>query len=364
MSLFIAALLFSKRSKALNDKILGSWMFVIALHLSGFYINQESYWLLFPHLIGVTAPLPLLHGPLLYLYTLYSLRGDKKIRYVDYLHFIPAVISYLYMSNFFFFYSEEQKLSVDNGEINDFNLFSGVLLVMILLSGISYAILAYRLTIKHKIILENRYSFREGVSLRWLRISIVGIGLVFCLAILIFIFKDDFELVLPFNSEYVFYTIMILFIFYFGYYGIRHENIFAGNSSNIPTSTDNFREKYRNSGLSYDQSIALHNKLISYMLEYKPFLNPRLTLSDLSKMLGCSPNQLSQVINQHSVVNFHDFINKYRVEEFIERAQNNKGFKLLSIAMESGFNSKSSFNTIFKKHTGLTPSGFLKGVDS
>jgi len=72
-----------------------------------------------------------------------------------------------------------------------------------------------------------------------------------------------------------------------------------------------------------------------------------------------SPNQLSQIINQEAKVNFHDFVNNYRVEEFINRATTNKKYSLLALALDSGFNSKSSFNTIFKKQKGVTPSQYL-----
>ena len=78
-------------------------------------------------------------------------------------------------------------------------------------------------------------------------------------------------------------------------------------------------------------------------------------------MLGVLPNHLSQIINQYEEKNFYDFVNSYRVEEFITLAKKDidKNFNLLGLAYESGFNSKSSFNQVFKKITGKTPSEFL-----
>ena len=94
----------------------------------------------------------------------------------------------------------------------------------------------------------------------------------------------------------------------------------------------------------------------------KPYLNPRLTLNELAGSLDISANHLSQIINQYEKVNFHDFINTYRVNEFIERAEKNNNFNYLVNAFESGFNSKSAFNSIFKKIKDATPSQYLANI--
>jgi hypothetical protein len=134
MSFFIVLLLLTKKNKALPDKILATWIAVIGVHLLGFYYNQEGYWENYLHLIGLTAPIPLFQGTLLYLYCLSALRNERKIRPVDYLHSMPEILAYLYMFRFFFFYSAEEKMLLDSSEINDFGTFSVVLLVAIFFS--------------------------------------------------------------------------------------------------------------------------------------------------------------------------------------------------------------------------------------
>jgi len=364
MSLFIVILLLTKKRKTLADKILAVWIAVIAIHLVGFYYNQIGYWEKYPHLIGITAPVPLFHGPLLYLYSLYALRGEQRIRAVDYLHFIPGMFAYLYMFKFFFLYSASEKIQVDKGEINDFHAFSVVLLIAILISGLVYAVLSYSLTLKYGNKLKERFSFSEGISLKWLRYCIVSIGLFFLLAVIVFLLRDGLNYSFPFNPEYIFYSILIIFIFYIGYFGIKHENIFV----NIPlpengeTNQEASITKYKNSGMSAEIASELHEKLLKFMEEKKPYLNPRLSLSDLSRELDISSNQLSQIINQQAGVNFHDFVNKYRVDEFLQNANSNKSFSLLALALDSGFNSKSSFNYIFKKQKGISPSQYLSEI--
>jgi len=369
MSFFIAFLLLTKRRKALSDRILAIWVAVIGLHLLNYYLYNLGYWEQYPHLVGVTAPFPLLHGPLLYLYTLYSLRSDSRLRRVDYLHFAPAALAYLYMSPFLFFYSAEEKAMVDAGTLPDFAVFSSILLVAFISSGLTYAILSYRLTLQHQRKIKAHFSYREGINLNWLRNCILGIGIFFLTASIVVLLREGMGMIFSFNADYIFYTVIIVFIFYLGYFGIRHQDMFthnpetennryqkAGEEKYKPIQTE---QKYKRSGLKPDLLSELHKKLIKHMEEAQPYLDPKLNLAGLAAQLEISPNQLSQVINQKEQVNFHDFVNQYRIEEFVKRASQNTSFSLLAHALDAGFNSKSSFNGIFKKHTGMPPSQYL-----
>lgn len=361
MSFFIVLLLLTKKGKALPDKILVAWVAVIGIHLLGFYYNQAGYWEKYPHLIGVTAPVPLFHGPLLYLYCLYALLGLRQFRPVHYLHFVPGVAAYLYMFNFFFFYSANEKIGIDAGKINDFSTFTNLLLVAIFISGLVYATLSYGLTTKHKQKIKNQFSFSKGISLTWLRYCIVSIGLVFLLAVIVFYLRDGLYMKFPFNPEYIFYSILVAFIFYIGYFGIKHENIFVDTPNGAQNVVENktSTEKYRKSGMKEEEATRRYEQLLYFMDKEKPYLNPKLNLYELAGQLDLSINQLSQIINQKAKVNFHDFVNQYRVEEFLRNAEKKQHFSLLALALESGFNSKSTFNSIFKKFKGLSPSQYL-----
>ncbi|MCA1967435.1 MAG: helix-turn-helix domain-containing protein [Flavobacterium sp.] len=96
----------------------------------------------------------------------------------------------------------------------------------------------------------------------------------------------------------------------------------------------------------------------------KLYLNGKLSIQDVSEKLNIPKHYISEVLNEHMKTNFQDFINEYRVEEFIKRLKNdqNNQFTLLGIAIDVGFNSKSSFNAIFKKFKGLTPTEFKKNL--
>lgn len=101
-------------------------------------------------------------------------------------------------------------------------------------------------------------------------------------------------------------------------------------------------------------------KLNEYMKNNQPYFDSDLTMPGLAKILNIPPHHLSQVINNKIGKNFFDLMNEYRIEEVKRRLKSNENSNLtiLGIALESGFNSKSSFNSIFRKYTGMTPSQY------
>lgn len=125
-------------------------------------------------------------------------------------------------------------------------------------------------------------------------------------------------------------------------------------------------EKYKYSKLSDKQSETIVSRIIQYMEEKKPYLNPELKLADLADELNLSQQEISQVINQSLNQGFADFVNHYRVEEFIRQIEDKAYEKLtlFAIAQQCGFNSKSSFYRIFKNEKGMTPADFLKQIET
>jgi len=114
--------------------------------------------------------------------------------------------------------------------------------------------------------------------------------------------------------------------------------------------------------LSKKEADHLTTRLINHVSERKPFLNPDLSLRTLAEQIEMHPNQLSWLLNESIGKNFNEFINHYRVEVFKSLARDPKKahLTLIGMAFECGFNSKTVFNTYFKKETGLTPKQYLK----
>lgn len=127
-------------------------------------------------------------------------------------------------------------------------------------------------------------------------------------------------------------------------------------------SSQNTEEKQNSSILDNDQIETLKAELLSYFTEEEPFLNPQLSLKFVADMLELNTNKVSYLINKAFHLNFNDFVNSYRLKHFksIALDPKNAHLTILGLAYDSGFNSKSVFNTYFKKIEGLTPRAWLK----
>lgn len=121
------------------------------------------------------------------------------------------------------------------------------------------------------------------------------------------------------------------------------------------------RQKYTNSNLSEEQLADWSKRLEVYVNSEKAYINPSLSLDDLSRALGINKVLLSQVVNQSFSKGFSDWINEFRITEFIQRVESKAyaHFTFIGIATECGFNNKVTFNKAFKKSKGQTPTAFF-----
>ena len=344
---------------------LASAIFALSLDIfHSVYIIFE-YYLDFPHLIGITYAFPFLYGPIFYLYAkLLSsnfLVHNKKL----YLHFIPFVFAVLYGLIFVYFESAEFKLTLAKGELD--NHFIGLFILDYLkpIHGIIYVIFTIRVVIQFNSKIKNNFSNIEEINLNWLRNLAIGLSILWIIVLLSYavdlIFNKDILL-----DHFIYLSASIL-IYSIGYLSLKQPQILTqknevlGLVSQTPKegSEDNLKS-YKKSGLSENEAEEYLENLLSIIKVEKPYLNNDLNLQDLAAMASISTHNLSEIINTKLNRNFYDFINSYRVKEVQRRLKSKDAeiYSLLAIALESGFNSKSSFNTTFKKHTGITPSQF------
>jgi AraC-like DNA-binding protein len=356
IALFLALIILTKKGQNLSDVILGIWMIVVGIHLFSYYGSISGLIYQHPFFLGFNLPIPFLHGPFLYLYTL-ALTNPSRISKKSWLiHcFLPILVIFLFIP--FLQLSAEEKIIVLKNNGKGYETILLIARWLLRISGIIYVILNFILLQKHKKRILNQFSNQEKVNLDWLRFLFYVMAMMWVL--IIWIRKDN----LIFSAA----TIFIVFI---GYFGIKQVGIFTNKTleaiENEPavevTAINIDKKKYAKSGLNEDTAKELHQRLQSLMQQEKLFTEPELTLSDLAKKLEIHPNYLSQIINEIEGVNFYDYINGLRIEEFkrLVALPENQKFTLLSIAYECGFNSKASFNRFFKKATELSPSEYVK----
>ena len=275
------------------------------------------------------------------------------------------MLTYVSMFPFLFGYSAEQKAMIDEEDFNSlFRYFFILTFIEYAIVSAVYLILTYIKINHYQRIIKINFGYNEGISLWWLLMLLDGFGIIYAAGVVSFIYVAQFDLNINFgfNAELIPYALFVVFVAFIGFFGIRYQGVFTNETKAIELVEPQEENKYKKSGLKDAEGELLHKQVCALMQKEKPYLEPKLSLGQLAEMLGVAANKLSQVINQYEEKNFYDFVNGYRVQEFIVRAQSesNKNLNLLGIAYGSGFNSKSSFNQVFKKMMGETPSAYLK----
>jgi AraC-like DNA-binding protein len=353
LACFLTLLLLSKSKKTGADKILACWLLVMTVHLLFFYFRKME---LYPQLLGIDMPLPLFHGPFLYLYTLALTQRLRSVG-VSLLHFIPPLAVFLYLIPFLVLPVEQKVFVYDNKGVG-YETFNLIRTIAVIISGVLYVILSSLVLRKHRISIADQFSNTEKINLQWLQYLIYWIAVIWILVIV--------------SNDYWIFGATVLFILFIGFFGVRQVGIFhspqvSSDKEEVNVSTDELetqsaeKRKYQKSGLSQEGSALLHRQLGQVMTDEKLYRESELSLADLAVRLNTQPNYLSQVINEREGKNFYDYVNTLRIQEFkrVAAKPESRKYTLLALAEQCGFNSKSSFNRYFKKVTGQSPSEFM-----
>lgn len=292
-------------------------------------------------------------SPLFYFYikSLVNPRFSFKIK--EWLHFIPFFLSQTYAFIVYFSVLKTNDFNEKDAiaENFEFNFIKQLDEYLLLISLVFYLFYGYKELIDYKKWLNNTTSDSTFPDFGWLndifRFSIlIGVILLTNLSLDLF-----FDLK---NTSFVHWNLLILYItfliYYLGLKGyLQPDYTFSKTEIDVKNNSSSII-----SDTKVSESIDQLNRL---MRDDKVFLNSKLSIYELSNMLGVPQKSLSSVINQHFKMNFRDFINEYRVEEVKSMLNRNdvQHMSFLGLALECGFNSEASFYRIFKKSTGLSP---------
>jgi AraC-like DNA-binding protein len=349
---FLALLLFNKPGNKSANRFLASLLLSYSAFLTDAAIMQSGLGWQFPPLLGLASGVIYLIAPLHYFYARSLIASDFSFRKKHLLHFLPFVVFYLAFLFPFYLLSAAEKITyLRNDELQGPSPILMFFNWLLIFQGISYLTFTLHLLRKHSLKMMDNFSSLDKNNLRWLQnITLMTLALwvlEFLLKFLqIFQIAASIEISVP---------LLIAFLIYaMGYLGLRQPEIFSGFAGIKEL------KKYERSGLTKEKGQELLEKLVHLMEVEKPYTDSNLKLTQLAQMLATTPNYLSQVINEELEQNFFDFVNWYRIEEAKRLIADsaNQMYTLLSIAFDVGFNSKSAFNTSFKKYTNMTPSQF------
>ncbi len=361
---FFSLLLFQKKSRMIHDNILIVWLVYLGLFIGSYSLYSHELFTQFNILSSSFISLFMLQGIFLYLYASKLVSKQNRFNKKTLLHLLPFAAFNLYLLVASFFPDIAHEIRIENVHTNMHHpLLFQLFLIITLLSGPFYFILTLRLFKKHDINIFNNFSSIDTINLEWLRKLVIIFGVIWTVLIIITVIHHIFNLFsMVFCTDSLFLTLSV-FVILIGYFGLKQKVIFE-NELEEPLVLEEEKLKYSGSTLKDDEASEYAEKLIEYMRLEKPYLNPDLTLTKLASDIDISTHHLSQIINEQFKLNFFEYINQFRVEEVKSRIIDPKfePYSLLGIAFDSGFNSKSSFNRIFKKFTNQTPSQFKSAV--
>ncbi|WP_299668484.1 AraC family transcriptional regulator [uncultured Polaribacter sp.] len=356
ISLLLAVFIFSVASKnKISNKLFSTYLILNAIEFSGFFSN-----LIFDtpsNLLIAKMQLSYLQMPVFYLYILSVCYSDFKLKWSHLWHILPFIIANLVMIPRFYLASTDQKIAL----FKKFNSLYEIVFnhFALHLQSTLYLVAGFIVLKKAKKIFLENYSSNTIETYKWLFQLLLFTSILYVVAIVKNVLKyfgqqENFEIAMNILIIYVLGVVC-----WYVLKALRYPNLFNGVNSKTRLTQD-LVEKYQNTHNSaFEKEVV---QLTSYMTSKKPYLDASLSIRNLAEQIQMNSRDLSVLINQHLNQHFFDFVNQYRIKEAMKILKNpsKKEFTVLEILYEVGFNSKSSFNTAFKKHTGYTPTQFRK----
>ncbi len=344
--------LFSPKNRKNINGYIAFLVLVLAIGLSGRVIYLSGIFGSNYRLFIFSEFATLLFGATIYLFTRSSLLG-KRFTTKDLFHYAPAFFFNIIVTFIFILPTDQViKERVDSGE----HFRNTILLVGIgLLFNIGYWIMSLRIFMKFRAKIKNEvsYSIQTGFFLNFL--IAIGICLV-CWVTMYFTWIFGFK-GLDRSAWQIIWLSIASIILFIAFYGMKEPDLYKITSL-VKT------KKYIHSKLSNDDLSLLKVKLDTLMQEKKPYLNQKLLKSELAEMMGISNPEIARLLNERIGMNFFEYINYYRIKEFIELSRSEKATAMtfFGIAQEAGFNSKTTFNKSFKNLMGTTPKVYFSNT--
>lgn len=351
----LAILLSSQKSNPRATFLFSGWLLVLIATNFDNWLYASGTWLRLLPLAGFSRASILLVGPLIYLYSKSIIERDFRLRPVHLLHVVPYLIAYavifprLYLSGAEF---KQAYIQLPMESEVQLNSFARAYFLAYLVQISIYLALTLKL-IRDELRRDGNVNFVVATEerLRWLKklalvvsLGFLGLAVPLVWTIVTAAYHSVVNLAIT--------TFYALLIYYLGFWVVRREHLVLAG----------FARKYQSVTVTDEQLQAYASRLDDLFGNKRIFLDSEITLGKTAEMIGIPAGYLSRLINERYGQGFPDLVSQYRIEELKRRLDDpgNGRFTILGLAMEVGFNSKSSFNAAFKKFTGQSPSVYKK----
>jgi AraC-like DNA-binding protein len=373
--LLLAGVIIAHRSNRTANRLLALLTLGYSVFLGMTVVNAVGLVREYPHLVGMAYPLPWVFGQLVYLYALAASDRSWRFHWRHALHFAPAVVAVLVMMPLYLSSGPEKIATYDRYQVGDVTTLLRVIDPFKYLLGLAYSAATVVYLREHRRRVEHTYANTDRVNLRWLLWLSSAALIVWVIATVMKL--GGFS---PGARDAIISLGMTVIVYSTGYIGLRQPEIFrydevsdrgpapltvaAGPEATTPQVAEQVDARYERSGLGDVEAARLKASLLTLMASEHPYRDPDLTLPALAERLDTTPHKLSEVLNSELSQTFYDFVNSYRVDDVRRRLADgtSKQLNVLTLAMDAGFASKSTFNQAFKKLTGQTPSTYRKAL--
>lgn len=360
-------LFFHPRGEKTVNLFLSIYIIVLSMPMFAPLVLHLTSW----HAVSFIEPMILLIGPMLYLY----IRSFKEA--ITWKKAWPHMVLYFAATavGTYMFFDVRERFPNTTAPPEEV-VYGPIMLIRAAVrigQLVVYYFLARKELLSYQRSIQHLYSETSRINMSWVRWLINGYIMLVVIMIVIFIFilrsPEDFKLLILLNT-----AIVSPYIYVITYKGLTQPTAWQlrpGETREkiqeelhvaevIESNTHLVKPKSQKFGLSQTKIDEIITSTIRLMEQDKIYQETELSLQELADRLKFPPYQVSQAINEGMKKSFYDLVNGYRVEEAkrLLLDPNNQHYKVLSVGFESGFNSKTTFNTVFKKFTGVSPSEF------
>lgn len=354
LTLLVFFLATINRGRKSSNRLLAIFFVLLIMNILDGVLAYYGVYTRYPSFAHLEDGFVFLLGPVIYFYTLSIVYRDLKFHRSDLAHAIPFIVVTLAYQLFYHLQTDQFQRMIQDAIVEQSlpPLFYAAIFLVYIHVGV-YIFSSFREIARYRLKIREKFSSIDRINLDWLTYMLWSMVIILSLSLAYTLLP---AIGLKEYFRYIFALVfLVMFIFINGvvWKGLRQPEIFAGVESEPQP------EKRSKDQLTDRERTAIQAALLSAMAQ-KTYLDPELSLDSLADGLGYSPRKVSQVMNDDFNQNFFDYINTYRIREAEQRLRDSPDPKLtvLEVMYACGFNSKSSFNTIFKQKTGLTPSAY------
>lgn len=365
LALFLATFLVSIKTKhRVSNYLFAAFLILTGIDIGGVLIE---FIVQNPSNVGMLRKnVTFLQIPVFYLYIMSVCYSDFRLKFKHLIHVAPFLIVNLVLLPRYYLRDISSKISFLENSHNMVEVQFNYTLLHIQI--VVYMFAAFMVLKKSKKLYLENFTGININSYHWLFQLTIALAIFYSLAFLknIFIFSYYPEI-----SEWLkigLFLFQLLIVSWYLFKALNNPSLFRNVDSRLKLVADIVLEERRDKQPeklenNYNENLLL---LKDYMEKEKPFLNPSITIQNISDEIQIPVRDLSLLINHKLGQHFFDFVNTYRIENamFILKDPTKSKITVLEILYEVGFNSKSSFNTAFKKHTGTTPTEFRKRMQT